>query len=127
MKLSIFLSGLAILATGGLALSLLPRPQSFEFLEGALKLGGGIVICGIFSVKMPWHGIIGAGILALLGTARGVANLPGLVKFAAGERSRSTAPLLEFGVTVLCALLLIKVLRALHQERVRRMLEAQAE
>ncbi len=125
MKLSIFLSGISILATGVAALSLLPHPHSYGFLEGALKLGGGIVICGIFSIKMPWHGIIGAGVLALLGTGRGLANLPDLVKFASGERSRGLAPILEFAVTVLCAILLVRVLRVLHQERVRRMLEAE--
>lgn len=127
MRFYVFLIGLTILATGGAALYLLPKPQSFEFLEGALKLGGGIVICGIFTIRMPWHGIIGAGVLSLLGAARGLGNLPGLVKFLSGDRSRGTAPLLEFGVTLLCLLLLVKVLRVLYQERVRRMLEAQRE
>lgn len=124
MRFYIFFSGLTILATGVAAMYLLPRPQSVEFLEGALKLGGGIVICGIFSIKMKWHGLIGAGIMALLGAARGLGNVPGLVKFMSGDRSRDTAPVLEFGVTVLCLLLLLKVIRELYQERVRRMLEA---
>jgi len=125
MRFYIFFSGLMILATGLAALYLIQRPQSFEFLEGALKLGGGIVICGAFSLKMKWHGIVGAGILALLGAARGLANLPRLVKFIGGDRSHDTAPVLEFGVTVLSLLLLIKVIRALYQERLRRMLESE--
>lgn len=125
MRFYIFLSGLLILATGGAALHFLPKAQAFEFLEGALKLGGGILICAIFSLKMEWHGIIGAGIMALLGTARGLANLPGLMKYLSGDRSREEAPLLELGVTVLCLLLLVRVLRVLSRERVRRMLEAE--
>lgn len=104
---------------------LLPRPQSVEFLEGALKLGGGIVICGLFSIQMKWHGLIGAGILALLGAARGLGNVPGLAKFLTGDRSHGTAPVLEAGATLLCLLLLMKVIRALYQERLRRMLESE--
>lgn len=123
MRFYIFLCGLTILATGVSALYLLHRPQSFEFFEGALKLGGGILICGFFSLKMQWHGIVGAGILALLGFARGLGNLPGFFKFLSGDRSHETAPLLELGATLLSLLLLVKVVRTLYQERLRRMLE----
>ncbi len=125
MRFYIFLVGLCILGSAVAAHYLLPRQQAFEYLEGALKLGGGIVICGVFSLKMQWHGIVGAGILALLGAARGLGNLPGFFKFLTGDRSRDTAPLLELGVTVLCLLLLLKVVRALYQERLRRMLESE--
>lgn len=125
MRFYIFFCGLMILATGVAALYLLHRPQSFEFLEGALKLGGGMVICGFFAIKMQWHGIIGAGILSLLGFARGLGNLPGLWKFLNGDRSHETAPLLEFGVTLLSLLLLVRVIRSLYQERLRRMLEVE--
>ena len=72
---------------------------------------------------MRWHGVIGAGILALLGAARGIGNLPDLAKFAAGERPRGVAPVMELGVTLVSLLLLFRVLRALQRERVRRMLE----
>ena len=123
MRIYIFTSGLTILALGWAATQLLQRPQSIEFLQGALQLGGGIVICGLFSLRIQWHGVIGAGIMALLGAARGLNNVPGLLRFMAGDRSHQTAPVLEFGVTVICLLLLIKVIRALYQERGRRMLE----
>jgi hypothetical protein len=123
MRFYIFLVGVCLLATGAAALYLLPRPQSIEFLDGALKLGGGVIICGLFSLKMRWHGIIGAGILAMLGLARGLANLPGLFRFIAGDRSQLTAPLLEAGVTLLCLLLFVRVIRELYRERLRRMLE----
>ena len=125
MRFYIFTSGLTILATGFAATSLLEKNLAIGFAQGALTLGGGILICGIFSIKMQWHGIIGAGVLAMLGAARGLGNVPGLVKFLNGDRSRETAPLLEAGVTVICLLLLLKVIRALSQERVRRMLESE--
>jgi hypothetical protein len=125
MRFYIFFSGLTILAMGVMAPYVLDKSNALGFLQGALTLGGGIVICGIFSVKMPWHGIIGAGILALLGAARGLANIPGLAKFVTGDRPRGTTPLLEMGVTLICLLLLLKIIRALSRERVRRMLESE--
>ncbi len=125
MRIYIFISGLAIVAMGIAAMLILAKPDAVGFLQGALTLGGGIVICGIFSVKMHWHGTIGAGVLALLGAARGLGNLPGLVKFLSGDRPRGSTPLLETGVTLICLLLLLKIIRALSQERLRRMLEAE--
>jgi hypothetical protein len=125
MRFYIFLSGLTILAMGGASLYVLDKANGLGFFQGALTLGGGIVICGIFSVKMKWHGFIGAGILALLGAARGLGNVPGLAKFLTGDRPRGSTPLLEMGVTVICLLLVAKIIRALLQERVRRMLEAE--
>lgn len=123
MRISIFLSGAMILAMGGISLGMLAKPDAVGFFTGAMQLGGGLVICGLFAIKTHWHGVIGAGILAMLGAARGLANVPGLVKFAAGERPHGATPVMEFGVTVICLLLFVKVIRALFQERVRRMLE----
>jgi hypothetical protein len=123
MRFLIFLSGAAILALGVVAHRVLGKTEALAFIQGALTLGGGIIICGLFSLKMQWHGLIGAGVLALLGTARGAANLPDALKLLAGDRSRGPAPALELGVTALCLLLLARVLAALHRERTRRMLE----
>lgn len=125
MRIYIFLCGLAILAMGGTARYVLEKEDALGFLTGAMQLGGGIVICGLFSLKMQWHGIIGAGLLALLGAARGLANLPELAKFLAGDRPHGLTPLLETGVTLVSLLLLVKVIRALSRERLRRMLEAE--
>jgi hypothetical protein len=125
MRFYIFLSGFLLLAMGAVGLFLLEKPYSIGFLQGSLTLGGGFLICGIFSVKMQLHGFIGSGILALLGAARGLGNLPGLVKFFSGERPRGTAPLLELGVTLICLLLLLKVIRTLSIERLRRMLASE--
>ncbi len=125
MRIYIFFSGLVIVALGLAAMSILAKQDSVGFLQGALTLGGGIVICGAFSVRMKWHGIIGAGILAMLGAARGLGNAPGLAKFLTGERPRGSTPVLEMGVTLICLLLLLKIIRALSRERLRRMLEAE--
>jgi hypothetical protein len=123
MRLQVFVSGVVILAMGVVAMRLLEKQEAMGFLHGSLTLGGGIVICGLFSLKSQWHGLIGAGVLALLGTARGFGNFPNLLKLLQGERQRGAAPLLEMGVTLICLLLLLRVLRALQRERTRRMLE----
>ena len=123
MRILIFLSGALIVGMGLMAARVLARPDGVPFLQGALTLGGAFVICGIFSLRMNWLGLIGAGIVALLGAARGLGNLPGLAKFMAGDRSRGPAPILELGVTVICVFLLLRVLRAIFAERTRRMLE----
>ncbi|MES2438751.1 MAG: hypothetical protein V4584_06785 [Verrucomicrobiota bacterium] len=123
MRYYILLCGLVIMAMGVAAMFILEKTDGQGFLYGAMQLGGGLLICGIFCIKMPWHGMVGAGVIALLGTARGLGNLPGLVKFLAGNRDHGTTPLLELGVTIICLLLCLRVIRVLQQERVRRMLE----
>jgi hypothetical protein len=123
MRFQIFFSGAAVLALGIAATRMLEKDAATGFLQGALTLGGGLLICGLFSLKMKWHGIIGGGALGLLGAARGAGNLPDLAAFLAGGRERGAAPLLEFGITVICLVLLLRTLGELQRERVRRMLE----
>jgi hypothetical protein len=123
MRFQIFFSGFAVLALGAEAMRVLERQEALAFLQGALTLGGGFIICGLFSLKMQWHGIIGAGVLALLGTARGLGNLPDLAHFLGGGRQRGATPVMEFGITLICLLLLLRALGTLHRERLRRMLE----
>lgn len=123
MRVHIFFSGAMILAFGFLSLQILDRDPAIGFIQGALTLGGGIIIAGLFSFKMKWHGLIAAGVLALLGFTRGLGNVPDFIGIFSGDRSRGGAPALEFGITVTCLMLLIRVLQALQKERVRRMLE----
>ncbi len=123
MRFQIFSSGATILALGGLSLRVLERNDALAFFQGSLTLGGGIIICGLFSLKMKWHGIIGAGVLALLGTARGLGNIPDFLKLLTGDLQRGKAPILELGVTLIALILLLRILRSLQLERTRRMLE----
>ncbi len=122
MRFQVFLSGVAVLALGAAATHLLAGNESLAFLQGALTLGGGIIICGLFALKSYWHGLIGAAILGLLGCARGLGNLPDLLKLVAGDRQRGAAPIMELAVTLICGWLLLRVLGALQRERTRRML-----
>lgn len=123
MRFQIFFSGVAIGALGMVATRLLESGEGTAFLLGSLTLAGGLLICGLFSLKMKWHGIIGAGVLALLGAARGLGNLPDMLAFLGGEGERGPAPVMELGITAVCMVLLARVLTELQRERVRRMLE----
>lgn len=122
MRFLIFFGGVMILVLGGAGMRLLGKDEGLALLQGTLTLGGGLIICGLFSLKMQWHGVIGAGVLALLGTARGVGNLPDFLKLLGGDTPRGPAPAVELGITLICLLLLLRVIRALHRERARRLL-----
>ncbi len=120
MRFQLFFSGLAIVALGIAGFNALDGEAGLGFLTGSLTLGGGIVICGLFTLKMPWHGLIGAGVLALLGAGRGLPNLAALPQYWLGDRSRGPAPLIESAIALICILLLLHVVRALKVERARR-------
>jgi hypothetical protein len=123
MRTWIFLGGGCIIGIGVAAMRLLERDVALGLLHGTLTLGGALVISGLFSLRMRWHGIIAAAVISLLGAARGFANLPDLAKFWVGERERGVAPLLELAVTLICLSLLLHAMRNLARERLRRMLE----
>jgi len=122
-QLLIIAAGLTTMALGIFALRTLGEDDRFAMLNGCLTLGGALFIAGMFSLHMPAHGIVGAGVVALLGAARGLSNLPDLAAFLIGNRPRSHAPLIETAVTIICLILLIHSGRWLLRERMRRMLE----
>ena len=123
MRYYVFFSGAMILVFGVSAKRILSQEELLPFQLGAFTLGGAIIICGLFSLKSKWHGLIGAGVLGLLGAARGLGNIPDLIKLTQGDRHRGPAPMMELGVTLVCLLLLWRVLGALRRERARQMLE----
>jgi hypothetical protein len=119
----IFIIGFAIIGIGVLGLSRIDKDAAMGLMIGSLTLGGGLIICGIFSIKMFWHGVMGAGVLTLLSFGRGLLNLSDVAKFITGERDRGNLPLFELAVTILSALLLTRILAAWKRERMRIMLE----
>ena len=123
IRTSIFLTGILILVLGFLGAGQLAKEPGLGFLQGALTLGGGFLICGFYSLKMEWHGIVGAGFLALIGFARGVLNIPDFFTYLTGDRSRAVAPVLELVVTVICLTLMLRVWKTWQKERIRRLEE----
>lgn len=124
MRFLLFLCGISILALGGAALGSedLDRNVAFGFLSGAMSLGGGLVIAGLFSIRWFWHGLMAGGVLALLGFGRGVLNLPALLKYLSGNRD-TPLPVLEGAVTLISLLLLVATVKTLMAERERRLIE----
>ena len=119
-RLFLFLAAAAIIGLGVFGTLRLEKDAGMAFLLGSLTLGGGFLICALFSLNMPWHGILGGGALALLGFGRGILNAPDFSKFVAGGRERGIAPPLEIAVALVCVLVLLRVYRAWSLERIRR-------
>ena len=120
VRVFIFLAAAAVFGLGCYGASILGKDDGMAFLLGCLTLGGGFLITGLFSLKMPSHGIIGAGVLALLGLGRGALNFPSFAQYLTGDRNRGASPALELCITLICAMLLVHVIRALASEKVRR-------
>ncbi|BCU78312.1 hypothetical protein [Luteolibacter sp. LG18] len=123
MRFLFFLCGFAILSLAGAAFKALEQADAMGFLNGALALGGGLIICGMFSIRWFWHGLIGGGVIALLGFGRGIFNIMGLVRFFQGEAEHGPLPILEAAVTVICLFLLLGVIKAISAEKQRKLLE----
>jgi hypothetical protein len=111
MQRLIFATGALLIAIGFGAFQMSKDPS---LLQGGLTLGGGFIICGIFSMKAKWHGIIGAGVLALLGAARTIPSL--ITQQDSTMAFRATAG-------VICLILLVAVVKCLKAERDRRSIE----
>lgn len=125
MRTQIFITGSLIIAAAISGLFFLPKMPGFEFLRGGLTLGGALLICGFFTIRMYWHGIIGAGIVSLIGAGKGLMGLKAVQDWFLGNQSRGIAPLIELGITLLCMVLLVRVISVLQAERTRRMLESE--
>jgi hypothetical protein len=119
-RVSLFLAAAVIIGLGIFGTVLLEKDAGMAFLLGSLTLGGGFLICALFSLNMPWHGILGGGVLALLGFSRGVLNTPDFAEFLTGSRQRGFAPPLEIAVALVCILALVRVYRAWSLERIHR-------
>lgn len=117
----LFLAAFMVIGLGVFGTARLEKDAAMAFLLGCLTLGGGFLICALFSLKMPWHGVLGGGVLALLGFGRGVLNFPDFAEFLSGSRSRGVAPALETAVTLICIAVLLRTYRAWSGERIRRM------
>lgn len=114
MRSLIFIAGFLLCGLGALAFHNSNDPS---LLQGGLTLGGGWIICGLFSLRAKWHGIIGAGLLAFLG---GIRALPSVTDFG----SEDPAAPFSTAAGVLCVIVFIAAARTLLAERRRQSIEA---
>jgi hypothetical protein len=110
MRILIFLGGLAV---GLLGFLFFKKPDDFPILQGGLTVGGGLIICGLFSLRSKWHGIAGAGILSFLGVMRAVPAL------WSGFREGVPSARFEAFAGAVCLIVFIAAVRALLAERTR--------
>ena len=73
------------------------------------------MICGIFSIRAKWHGIVGAGLLAFLGVLR---TFPGAV-----TDSKNPATPFMLGAGAICLVVLVAAITVLRAERRRQSIE----
>ena len=116
MRLLIFTAGILTTSLGFVAEQVL---KDLQLLQGAMTLGGGLIICGFFSghPNWKWHGIVGAGVLALLGAAR---CAPAIFKLGQPQPSPE---LFQVIALIICLAVLIPIVRCLLAERARRQIE----
>lgn len=110
MRALIFIAGLAIC---GLGFAFYKTAEDFPLLQGGLTLGGGLVICGLFSLRSKWHGITGAGILGFLGIMRAVPAL------WSGFKEGVPSARFEVIAGAFCLLVFLAAVRVLMAERTR--------
>ena len=112
MRPLIFIAGIITLALGFISHAQLEDPT---LLQGALTLGGGWIICGLFSIYSKLHGFIGAAVLALLAAGRSLIEIP-----------KHHAPEIYYLATVfmIATVILIKITRFLLAERAKKQLAA---
>ena len=113
MRPLIFTAGSLTSALGFVANATIGDPALFQ---GALTLGGGFLICGLFSFSSKCHGIIGAAVLALLGAAR---CAPALLDLP----NKTQAAPFQAVAFVICSVVVIVIVRTLLAERARRQIE----
>jgi hypothetical protein len=123
MRIHVFVTAILIILLGILAMRYIPRLPGIEFMRGMFTLGGVLLICGFFMIRMYWHGLIGAGVVALVGAGRGLLNSKAAFDYIVGDRTRGPAPLIELGITLACAVLTLRVVKVLMAERTKKMLE----
>jgi hypothetical protein len=126
MRFQIFLAGFAVLALAYAGSEVLFDDERLGFLIDALKLGGALLICGLFSLRMPLHGMIGAAVVALIGASFGIQHFAVIPRFWFGERRPEPVEMLSSAATLICVLLVVSVLRFLFAEKRRRLLEETA-
>lgn len=114
VRFLIFAAGFLIILLG---IAAFRRTGDHRLLQGGLTLGGGWVICGLFSLNSKWHGIAGACLLGLLGAAR---SLPALAKLGDGD----AAILFQAAAALIGTVVFVAAGRALLVERNRRQVEA---
>lgn len=112
MRTLIFIAGFLLAGLGVLAFRQTRDPM---LLQGGLTLGGGWIICGLFSLRSRWHGEIGAGLLAFLG---GIRAVPAFTRLAVDPAAIFTAL-----AGLLCVIIFAATLRDLLAERRRLAIE----
>jgi hypothetical protein len=122
LRVLLIAGGIIIAAMGAHAYSL---DHNGAILNAGLSLGGIFVICGLFSIKLPFHGLITATVTAMVGLA---GNLGAAWDLATQFTTAATLPpetIARSGFAAVSLVLLISSLRGIQRFRVNHRLNQQ--
>lgn len=114
-RIALALGAALVITIGFFGAALLDRILAPGYLLGALTLGGGFLICLLFSLKMPVHALAGSAVLSLLAIARGILNAPSIATKITGPAP--IPAILEAAVIAICLAILFIIYRTWQQKR----------
>jgi len=124
MRLTLIIAGLACAGLGLLGASGLEAQAALGYATTGFTLGGALLICGLFSLKNFWHGIIGGGVVALIGAVHNATAVVDLFRGLATGAGLQLPDACQASISILCFAMLAAVIRALLRERMKRQLES---
>jgi hypothetical protein len=124
MRVVLIIVALVCAGLGLLGASGLDGPAALGYATTALTLAGALLICGLFSIKNFWHGIIGGGVVALIGAVHNARAILDALRGLASGQENVLPEACRASISVLCFALLAAVIKALLRERARRQLQA---
>ncbi len=118
LRTHMVISALMIVSLGLSALAVLDKTPAIAFFQGAITLGGALLICFLFSFRMPWHAYIATAILSILSLSRGLPNLAHLADLS------TPLPLFELAITLVIIPLPIHVFVSWKRHRMNSSLDS---
>ena len=125
MRLCLLAAILLLAVLCSMALSWQEKKAGLPLLLGGLSLGGAWLICLVFSLRDYWHGVIGAGAVALLTFTRALPQLRQLGDWLNSPPPRAApVALIEVAIAGLAAIVFVIAAKAVMDERERRLIDS---
>jgi hypothetical protein len=122
LRVLLIIGGVMIAATGVLAFL---RTRDGAILNAGMSLGGIFVICGLFSIKLPFHGLIAATVTAMVGLAGNLSSAADLFRALTAAIPLTPQATARAGFAAVSLVLLIAALRGIQRFRVSHRLKQQ--
>lgn len=115
LRVLLIIGGIMICAMGVHAFVL---TREGAILNAGMSLGGIFVICGLFSIKLPFHGLIAATVTAMIGLAGNLSAAADIAQALTAATPLSSQATARAGFAAVSLILLIAALRGIQRFRV---------